>query len=178
MQIDGRFHLTYCSNIHPGETWAQVRENLAIYLPQVRDRVGWRGSFGIGLRLSAQAAATLEQPHHLDEFRNFLAKENFYVFTINGFPYGQFHGERVKEKVYLPDWTNRLRLDYSNRLASLLSKLIPAGMDGSVSTSPGAYKASIRSAADTERVAELMLRHVRFLVDLRARTGSRITLAI
>ncbi len=30
---------TYCSNIHPGESWAEVRANLERYLPAVRDRV-------------------------------------------------------------------------------------------------------------------------------------------
>ena len=29
---------------------------------------------------------------------------SFYVFTINAFPYGPFHGTRVKEDVYQPDW--------------------------------------------------------------------------
>ena len=49
----------YCSNIHAGESWAEVSENLATHLPQIRKaELGW--SVGIGLRLSAQAAANLE----------------------------------------------------------------------------------------------------------------------
>jgi hypothetical protein len=33
----------------------------------------------------------------LEELREFLARNDLYVFTINGFPYGKFHGARVKE---------------------------------------------------------------------------------
>lgn len=32
--IDGA-HLTYCSNIHPGESWAEVRSNLERYVLQI-----------------------------------------------------------------------------------------------------------------------------------------------
>ena len=58
---DGTLRLTYCTNIHPGETWAEVRANLARYVVPVRDRLAgeapFRGrSFGLGLRLSAAAA--------------------------------------------------------------------------------------------------------------------------
>jgi len=53
----GRAHLTYCSNIHPGETWAEVRANLEGYVPSVRDQVAPGQPFGVGLRLSAQAAS-------------------------------------------------------------------------------------------------------------------------
>ena len=27
------------------------------------------------------------------------------TFTLNAFPYGDFHEAEVKRKVYLPDWT-------------------------------------------------------------------------
>ena len=104
MKLAGGAHLTYCSNIHPGETWAQVRENLERYVPAVRAGLAPDEAFGIGLRLSAQAARALNQPAAFEEFRDFLSRNRFYVFTINGFPYGTFHGARVKEDVYLPDW--------------------------------------------------------------------------
>jgi len=49
---NGPCHLTYCSNIHPGETWAEVRSNLEQHLPPVRARLAPDTRFGIGLRLS------------------------------------------------------------------------------------------------------------------------------
>lgn len=179
MQI-GRHHLTYCSNIHAGESWEEVRRNLGVYLPDVRRRLGWSGALGVGLRLSAQAAEQLEHPDALAEFQQFLAREQLYVFTINGFPYGVFHRVRVKEEVYLPDWRDPLRLDYTNRLARLLAALLPDDprLEGSVSTVPGAFKSEVRSADDERAMARQMLRHVAELVRLRESTGRTIALAI
>src|SRR5690606_1462491 len=101
----GRTHLTYCTNIHPGESWSRVFSNLRTDLLEVRDLVSVDQPFGVGLRLSAEAADTLVQPEPLAEFRSFLEQERLYVFTLNGFPYGPFHGQAVKAAVYQPDWT-------------------------------------------------------------------------
>ena len=176
----GPCHLTYCSNIHPGETWPEVRSNLERHLPAVRARVAPETRFGIGLRLSAEAARELARPAALAQFKDFLARERFYVFTLNAFPYGTFHGKRVKEDVYLPDWQDVKRLEYTDLMADLLSELLPeeAGLSGSVSTVPGAFKESVRSAEAVARITELMLRHAAHLVVLKARTGKHITLAL
>ncbi len=176
----GRPHLTYCTNIHPGESWAEVRANLGRYVLAVRSRVAPDRAFGIGLRLSAQAAETLAEPRELDEFRKFLDQQRLYVFTINGFPYGPFHGVRVKEEVYLPDWLDEARLAYTDRLATLLGSLLPreAGLEGSVSTAPGAFRARVGGEADVARMADLMLRHVATLHRIREETGKTIALAI
>ena len=149
MKLGAGVHLTYCSNIHPGESWAEVRANLGRHILAVRDRAAPGGDFGIGLRLSAQAAAELTQPDTLAEFQQFLAREKLYVFTLNGFPYGTFHGARVKEGVYLPDWRDAERLRYTDQLADLLAALLPDARsgepadEGSVSTVPGAFKPAL-----------------------------------
>ena len=176
----GAAHLTYCSNIHPGESWSEVRANLARYVPAVRDRVAPGKAFGVGLRLSAQAARELSAPRELAELRDFLARENLYVFTINGFPYGPFHGTRVKEDVYLPDWRDPERLRYTDELADLMAALLPDDprLEGSVSTVPGGFKPLVREAADIERVSEHMLRHVAHLVEIQRNTGKLVSLAI
>jgi len=117
-------HLSYCSNIHPGESWAQTIDNLQNNLPSIRDSVAPKQDLGIGLRLSAQAARELSHPGKLSEFQSFLSNNPFYLFTINGFPYGPFHGTTVKESVYLPDWLDAERLRYTNELADLLAQLL------------------------------------------------------
>jgi sugar phosphate isomerase/epimerase len=180
LKVGGPFHLTYCSNIHPGETWEEVLASLASHLPAVRRHLAHDGPFGIGLRLSAAAAEELERPDRLAGFRDFLAEGNYYVFTINGFPYGAFHGQRVKEQVYLPDWRDERRLAYTARLARILASLLPeeAGLEGSVSTVPGAFKSALDGRGDVARIAEMLLRHVTELVELRARTGRTIVLAL
>jgi hypothetical protein len=180
LKVGGPFHLTYCSNIHPGETWGEVLASLESHLPAVRRHLSHDGPFGIGLRLSAEAAAELERPERLAGFRDFLAEGNYYVFTINGFPYGAFHGQRVKEQVYLPDWRDERRLAYTARLARILASLLPGemGLEGSVSTVPGAFKSALDGRGDVARIAEMLLRHVTELVEIRARTGRTIVLAL
>mgnify|MGYP006280912353 CR=1 FL=1 len=176
----GAGHLTYCTNIHAGETWEAIRANLGQHVPAVKQRVCPDAPFGLGLRLSAVAAQALAAPAVMDEFLAFLRTNDLYVFTLNGFPYGPFHGTRVKEDVYLPDWRDPARLAYSNQLADLLATLLAAGgLDhGSISTVPGAFKPNAESPADRAAIADLLIRHAAHLVGIERRTGRRIALAL
>src|SRR5262249_18054602 len=158
LSAPGAPHLTYCTNIHPGERWAEVRENVARHVVAVKARVAPEEPFGVGLRLSARAAAELSAPAALDDLRAVLAGAGLYVFTINGFPHGIFHGVAVKEQVYLPDWLDDERLVYSDTLATLLASLLPDGVDGTVSTVPGAFKPRVRGPADVAAMADPLLR--------------------
>jgi sugar phosphate isomerase/epimerase len=132
------------------------------------------------LRLSASAAESLDDPAALEEFRRFLADGQYYVFTMNGFPYGAFHHTRVKEHVYEPDWRDPRRLAYTNRLANLLAHLTDDAdvAAPSVSTVPGAFRPLVQDDRARGAVADGLLRHAGHLVDLRRRTGRTITLAI
>jgi hypothetical protein len=171
-------HLSYCTNIHPGESWPEVRTNLERYLVPVRERVAPGRPFGVGLRLSGEAAKALAGPEVLDELRAFLAAHDLYVFTINGFPYGPFHGRPVKEQVYLPDWLEPERLAYTDQLAAILAALVPEGVEGTISTVPGAFAPRVHGDADQSRMARAMLDHVAHLVRIRRDTGRRIALAL
>lgn len=133
-------HLAYCTNIHPAENWAETFAVLKADVLAVRDRVAKKEAFAIGLRLSSQAAFELLKENHLDFFEQWLKDENCYVFTINGFPYGAFHGTRVKENVYKPDWTQLTRLAYTEQLFTIIARLCPQKSGGSVSTLPGSFK--------------------------------------
>jgi sugar phosphate isomerase/epimerase len=176
----GRPHLGYCTNIHPGESLAEVRQNLERYVIEVKRLVAPSCPMGVGLRLSARAARELSEPGAVAELAEFLREQGLYVFTINGFPYGEFHKGRVKEQVYLPDWLDDARLAYSDQLAVLLAELI-SGCDvaqGSVSTSPGAFKPRVPSSREEGQIAQRMRRHAVFLARLEERTGKTISLAI
>ena len=179
MKHAGGLDLTYCSNIHAGERWDQVNDALSGTLPCVRQRLAYQGPFAIGLRLSAAAARTLEADDVLEAFRAFLHEGDFYVPTINGFPYGAFHGTRVKERVYQPDWRDPERVEYSNRLARILVALDDRrGSSLSVSTVPGAFRANVTTKSDIEAMAANLLEHAAYLQRLRIETGKIVTLAI
>jgi len=176
----GPAHLTYCTNVHRGESWPDIFAALREHLPAVKRQASPGAPMGVGLRLSAIAAEALDAPAELGALREFLASEQLYVFTINGFPYGPFHGERVKEQVYAPDWRAPERLAYTDRLANLLAALLPddqPGLTGSVSTVPGAFLADACGNA-RDAIAEALLRHAAHLAALEDRTGRRITLAL
>ena len=174
----GSSHLSYCTNIHPGESWNEISANLAHYLPRVKRRVCPDAPFGVGLRLSAAAARSLSASDTLAQFAGFLRANDLYVFTINGFPYGPFHGTPVKEKVYLPDWGDEARLEYTNQLADLLAALPSDSEVGSISTVPGAFKRNAVTPDAVAQIADRLIRHVAHLVKVERDTGRRIVLAL
>ena len=133
-------HLTYCTNIHAGESWTDHFQSLKINFPLIRKQVAGTESMGIGLRLSNRASIDLLDDQNLDEFKVWLKENNAYVFTMNGFPYGDFHHAIVKDQVHAPDWTRTERVEYTIRLFEILANLLPEGMDGGVSTSPLTYR--------------------------------------
>jgi sugar phosphate isomerase/epimerase len=180
MQLDlpGRPHLTYCTNIHAGESWEEIADALRSHVPEVKRRVSPEAPMGIGLRLSGVAAERLADPQALAQLQDFLQAHGLYVFTINAFPYGPFHGVRVKEGVYEPDWRDAERLRFTDLTAAILATLLPEGMEGSVSTVPGAFRPRIKNAADIACMADAMARHAAHLHALEQETGKTIVLAL
>ena len=177
--LPGDVHLTYCTNIHAGESWGEVRTSLESHLPRIKATVSPDAPLGLGLRLSAIAAEALSAPAALDEFRAFLSSQGLYAFTINAFPYGPFHGRRVKENVYQPDWLTAERLTYTDTAAEILAALLPDGMVGSLSTVPGTFKSVAAGRPDAARaMADMMARHAATLVVLQRRTDREVVLAL
>src|SRR5688572_7341935 len=141
--------LTYCTNVHPGESLSAVRAALE-HVAAVKRVMAPTRRFGVGLRLAAEATHALVAPEELRRFREELEQQGLYCFTINGFPYGAFHGTRVKELVYLPDWLDVERVRYTQNLAHVLAELLPMGVAGSISTVPGCFRPKA-TGADAER---------------------------
>lgn len=179
-------HLSYCTNVHPGERWEAHFAELRTHVPAVRERLLGEGApggaardgrFGIGLRLSAQALTDLEAPGAFARFAHWLDAERCYVHTVNGFPFGAFHGEPVKAAVYRPDWSEPARLDYTCRLATLLARLRPPESFGTISTLPGTFKAWADPARE-RAIVENLLRAVAHCAVLERDAGVRIALAV
>jgi hypothetical protein len=178
MQLNHSLQLAYCTNIHRGESWQEVFFALQTHTLAVRQKVCPQKPFAIGLRLSQRAAVELSDPNALLEFRRWLEKNACYVFTINGFPYGQFHGTRVKERVYRPDWTSPERLEYTNLLFDLLAELLPGGVEGSVSTLPGSFKEFHPSAGAQKAIRQNLWRCVEHIARVSAKTGRKLHLGL
>ncbi len=174
LRNDPALHLTYCMNVHPAETWADTLEAVRTAACSVKERVAPSEPFGLGLRLSCDAARSLTEPGAVDRFSGFLGDHGLYVFTVNGFPYGPFHGQPVKEAVYAPDWRTPERLAYTLRLADILARLIPEGERGSISTVPCSYRAWIKTKDDTAAVVRNLVDCADHLAGIRERAGREI----
>ena len=167
--------LTYCTNIHPGEAWQDVRANLDSHLLEVKRSISPNETFPIGLRLSARAAGELDE-REAKLFSEWCAEHDCFVLSVNGFPHGRFHGAGVKQRVYLPDWRDPERVAYTRRLADLLAGWLPKGVAGSISTVPIAFAAGFEEQdwPIVRRHVTLALQH---LDEIRQSGGPRIVLA-
>lgn len=100
------------------------------------------------------------------------------TFTLNAFPQADFHQPIVKKKVYLPDWTDPARFQYTRRCAEVLAALLPEGRDfGSISSLPLGWREGWSRTQD-EIAASALMELVRFLRVLFDRTGKTIALAL
>ena len=182
MYINDTYQVTYCTNVHPGSDWTATFESLKQYLPKVKEEVSKNNPFGVGLRLSNKASEELGLSENLIEFQQWLTKNDLYVFTMNGFPYGNFHDERVKEKVHSPDWLTRDRVNYTKRLFDQLTFLLPEGLSGGISTSPVSYKHWHKTASQKKEAFDKGAKHLAeialHLYDIEQRTGKYLHLDI
>ncbi len=174
-------YLTYCTNIHPGESWDDHFAALQRNIPGIKKRISPDNSFGIGLRLSHQASLQILENGNLKNFKEWLKQEDCYVFTMNGFPYGGFHRTKVKDQVHAPDWTTNERVSYTIRLFNILAELLPEGMEGGISTSPLSYKYwhSAGQHLDIfEKTTKNILQVIEHLVQIKKSTGKLLHLDI
>ena len=178
MKLTHGAHLAYCTNVHRGSDWPETLQSLATHVLAVRRRVCPDRPFAIGLRLSDAASRELAVPETLQQFRNWLLENQCYVFTINGFPFGNFHGTRVKELVSQPDWSHPARLEYTLRLFDILSELLPEGLEGSVSTVPVSFKQFNLTSDQLQLARRQLWACVEHLDGIRTRKGVGLHLGL
>lgn len=177
LNLPGRPKLTYCLNVHPGEAWKEQKAAMEKHVPVLRQRLGCPGKFGVGLRLSARGVLDLEDLQERYAAACFFQEKNLDPFTFNGFPYGPFHGARVKESVYQPDWKTRERVDYTKGLAGLMALFIGEGK-GSISTVPGTFCVPAVTPADEILMARHLAECAVFLDGLSGKSGCEIVLGL
>ena len=182
MELQHGIHLGYCTNIHRGESWRETFAGLSQHTDRVRQRVSPDSPYAIGLRLGFDAISELNQDSKSKTaFAKWLEKTNSYLFTINGFPYGRFHGGRVKEQVYSPDWTAPERLEYTKALFDFISEMAPENNEVSVSTLPGSFKEFIRPETEDEQIQAIVNNLIscsRYIDELQEKTGRDIHLGL
>ncbi|MEU1345176.1 metabolite traffic protein EboE [Streptomyces sp. NPDC005827] len=134
-------HLGYCSNVHQAEDLEGVVAQLAQYAEPVRERLGV-DRLGLGLWLARDVVSALvADAGELSRLKSELAARGLETVTLNAFPYAGFHRDVVKKDVYLPDWADEARLEYTLDCARLLAVLLPDDAErGSVSTLPLAWR--------------------------------------
>ena len=169
--------LSYCTNVHPGRSLAEVDRGLDEYTAPLRANYG--APLAAGLWLAAPVIAELiAEPAAVPRFREGLVNRGLSCHTLNAFPYGDFHSRRVKENVYLPDWSDRRRLDYTVDCARILAALLPKGVEGSISTVPLAFKGFSHAADHLDHCAAQLIETAVALDRLHQETGRLIRLAI
>ncbi|XZE36782.1 metabolite traffic protein EboE [Pirellulaceae bacterium SH501] len=175
----------YCTNVHAGRDLQTVLETLNRYAVPVRQKLQTHAnggaesrSLGLGLWFSEISAREALLPTSLERLKDFLASHSLDVFTLNGFPQGDFHEPVVKHRVYLPTWYDPSRLEYTWNLVQLLHELLPPGVIGTISTLPIAWGSPSLSAAQTEQVCRQWGELANRLHALFERTGRTIQIAI
>jgi sugar phosphate isomerase/epimerase len=168
--------ITYCTNIHPGESFDDVLSNLKTYTIAVRKAVSPDELFPVGLRLSERAAREIDNGRAA-RFLDWLTENGCYIPTINGFPYGSFHGPGIKENVYLPDWRSPERVNFSKKLVSLLASWLPEGVTGSVSTVPAGFRSHV-GKEDYPLIRRNLLQVLEYMDGIRQKTGKDMLLSL
>lgn len=149
--------LGYCTNVHAGVSLEEVQANLLAHALPVKREVSPDTPMGVGLWFACDAAvALIEKPEKIGELRKWLTDQGLFAYTLNGFPYGNFHDTVVKTKVYEPTWATRERYDYTLALATILSELLPDdASEGSISTLPLGWPSEANLRKDLESPAVL-----------------------
>lgn len=169
--------LSYCTNVHPGQTLQEVIEGLEQHAAAARRELDV--PMAAGLWLSASVVEQMSSgPEPLEQVAQVLWQNDMCCYTLNTFPYGDFHSERVKEQVYLPDWTSRSRVSYTEQCADLLSRLLPEGGEGTLSTLPLGGRMNAHGPEFHAVCLSHLIQLAGFLEQLHQKTGRKIRLAI
>ncbi len=163
--------LAYCLNVHPAQTLEGVVGGIETITLPLRERIAPGRPFGVGLYLPsslfenakpgaealpgansftaarrvASALAPLCERHGLD------------AFTANAFPFGDFHAERVKERVFEPTWLEPARARWTFAVAWVAVSLPRTGAPRShlsISTHTGMHSSSARRAGSERAIGE------------------------
>jgi hypothetical protein len=163
--------LAYCLNVHPAQTLEGVVHGIETITLPLRERIAPGKSFGVGLYLPAgifESSPSRSEP--LPGANAFSAarrvasalapvceRHGLDAFTVNAFPYGDFHAERLKERVFEPTWLEPARARWTFAVAWVAAALPQPGAPRehlSISTHSGMHSTSARASNSERAVGE------------------------
>jgi len=169
--------LSYCTNVHPGQTVAEVVDGINTYTAAAFHQFNRPTAAGLWLARSV-ITELQESTESMELLAQTLWQHDLNCYTLNTFPYGDFHSDRVKENVYLPDWTTTERTRYTLQCAQVLAQLLPKSCEGSLSTVPLGGRMNPSNDQFMDRCLMNVIEVARELQALDETSGRRIRLAI
>lgn len=132
--------LGYSTNVHPGETLAQVHDFLARHTSPIKRRLFGDEPAGLELRLGIGTARELRAAAARHRLRGAIEDAGLELFSINAYPLRDFHARRVKDDVYRPSWARVERARWTSTIARAVARLVPPGREVSISTLGGGFR--------------------------------------
>ncbi|MCH2201415.1 MAG: metabolite traffic protein EboE [Fuerstiella sp.] len=169
--------LSYCTNVHPGQSAAEVIDGISTCTAVAAQTFNRPLAAGLWLPRSV-VTELLDSRSKLEQIGQVLWQHDLGCYTLNTFPFGNFHSSRVKENVYLPDWSTPDRLRYTLECAQLLAELLPKSAEGSLSTVPLGGRMNPTRAGFADACFNNVLEAAGQLAALYESTGRLIRLAI
>ena len=171
--------ISYCTNVHAGEGLEALLRHINHDIPKVKRLVAPQAPFGSGLRMGYETVKELSQdPRALIQLKQALDEQDIYVFSVNGFPYGDFAAPQVKAKVYEPDWSTKERVDYTLNLARVMTAL-PGPQLRSISTVAGGFVPSLDGLKTKDQAFTQQFAHLaQGLFELEDETGVAVRIAL
>lgn len=172
--------LTYCTNVHPAPDLARQLATLREHVAPIAAAAQAAGRpFGLGGWWPMQLVEKLRSdPSACAELQQAMAAAAAPLWTLNVFPFGDFHQEVVKTEVYAPDWGEEERLLYTRYCAEVGAQLLGEGGVLPMSTLPLGYRSQGAASADERRMARNLARAASMLAAVEADTGVRCVLAL
>ena len=174
--VPARRAVGYALNVFPYETLDDLWNCLEGDVLEIKERVFPREVFPIEARFSERLVNELLQDcDRVARLKYFLDTHDLALVTVNGFVMPHFHGERVKERVYLPAWQESdARARFTSSCLNLIAQLAPQEIEfASVSVPFGALKPVTMDA-----VAPNIIRCAEHAAELHKRTGMRCIVAL
>jgi hypothetical protein len=172
--------LSYCTNVHAGESVDQVLDDLEKHAIPLKARLSPHEGFALGLRLSERAVTALDEDEDAwSAFHGFLKESGFVAYTLNVFPQGAFQTGPLKADVYEPDWQDPRRYRYTLAAARVLARLLePEHTFGTLSTLPLGYGDKTPGGAVFDVTARRLTSLASDLARLEEQTGKRLLVCL